>query len=158
MTIYSQLGIISIGNRVESLPVSAKDTFHESVKRALQKEQWVITADPLRFQFGNVNFQVDLGAEKLVAAERGGEQIAVEIKSFLNPSVITDFYAALGQFLSYRLALASIEPNRKLYLAVPFDVYETFFQYEFTQTAVQQYQVLLIVYHPRNEVIVQWTN
>lgn len=138
--------------------MSAKDTFHESVKRALEKEQWVITADPLRFKFGNVNFQVDLGAERLVAAERGGEKIAVEIKSFLNSSAITDFYAALGQFLSYRLALASVEPNRKLYLAVPFEVYRTFFQYEFTQTAVQQYQVLLIVYDPTNEVIVQWTN
>jgi hypothetical protein len=107
--------------------VSAKDIFHESVKRALQKEHWVITADPLKFKFGNVNFQVDLGAERLVAAERAGEKIAVEIKSFLNPSAITDFYAALGQFLSYRLALASLEPDRKLYLAVPFDVYETFF-------------------------------
>ncbi|MBD0393079.1 MAG: fatty-acid oxidation protein subunit alpha, partial [Microcoleus sp. C1-bin4] len=52
--------------------MSAKDTFHESVKRALQKEQWVITADPLKFKFGNVKFQVDLGAERLLAAERGG--------------------------------------------------------------------------------------
>ncbi|MEG4108098.1 element excision factor XisH family protein [Microcoleus sp. S13_C5] len=94
--------------------MSAKDTFHESVKRALQKEQWVITADPLKFKFGNVNFQVDLGAERLVAAERGGEKIAVEIKSFLNSSAITDFYAALGQFLSYRLALASVELEFRL--------------------------------------------
>jgi hypothetical protein len=159
LTVYRELGIISvICNRTENLPVSAKDTFHESVKRALQKEQWVITADPLRFNFGNVNFLVDLGAEKLVAAERGGEKIAVEIKSFLNSSAITDFYPALGQFLSYRLALASVEPNRKLYLAVPFDVYRTFFQYEFTQTAVQEYQVLLIVYEPKEEAIVQWIN
>jgi hypothetical protein len=26
--------------------VSAKDIFHEAVKQALQKEQWVITDDP----------------------------------------------------------------------------------------------------------------
>jgi uncharacterized protein (UPF0548 family) len=64
--------------------VSAKDIFHEAVKQALQKEQWIITNDPLKFKFGNVNFQVDLGAERLVAAERAGEKIAVEIKSFLN--------------------------------------------------------------------------
>jgi len=137
--------------------VSARDLFHDAVKLALQKEQWVITDDPLRFKFGNVNFQVDLAAEKLVAAERAGEKIAVEIKSFLNPSAITDFYSALGQFLSYRLALESIEKSRKLYLAVPVDVYETFFQYEFTQSAVQRYQVFLIVYDPADEVIVQWT-
>jgi hypothetical protein len=137
--------------------VSAKDIFHEAVKHALQKEQWVITDDPLRFKFGNVNFQVDLAAEQLIAAARAGEKIAVEIKSFLNPSAITDFYSALGQFLSYRLALESIEPDRTLYLAVPLDAYQTFFQYQFTQTAVQRYQVLLIVYDPAHEVIVQWT-
>ncbi|MDZ8054126.1 MAG: XisH family protein [Aulosira sp. ZfuVER01] len=136
--------------------MSAKDIFHESVKQALQKEQWVITDDPLKFKFGNVNFQIDLGAERLVAAERAGEKIAVEIKSFLNASAITDFYAALGQFLSYRLALEGTEPERVLYLAVPVDAYRTFFQLEFTQTAVQKYQVLLVVYDPVNEVIVQW--
>ncbi|MCC5657913.1 XisI protein [Nostoc sp. XA010] len=37
-----------------------------------QKEQWVITDDPLKFKFGNV-IQVDLGAERLVAAERAGD-------------------------------------------------------------------------------------
>lgn len=138
--------------------MSTKDTFHESVKRALEKEQWVITADPLKFKFSNIKFQIDLGAERLVAAERGEEKIAVEIKSFLNPSVITDFYAALGQFLSYRLALASVEPDRKLYLAVPVDVYRTFFQSEFARLAVQQYQLLLIAYDRTEEVIVEWIN
>ena len=136
--------------------MSAKDVFHEAVKQALQKDQWVITDDPLKFKFGNVNFRADLGAERLIAAERTGEKIAVEIKSFLNPSAITDFYSALGQFLSYRLALESVEPDRSLYLAVPIDAYQTFFQYEFTQTAIQRYQVLIIVYDPANEVIVRW--
>ncbi|MFN6562763.1 MAG: XisH family protein [Nostoc sp. ChiSLP01] len=136
--------------------MSAKDIFHEAVKQALQKEQWVITDDPLKFKFGNVNFQIDLGAERLLAAERAGEKIAVEIKSFLNPSAITDFYAALGQFLSYRLAMKATDPERVLYLAVPVDAYKTFFQLEFTQTAVKTYQVLLVVYDPVNEVIVQW--
>ena len=50
--------------------MSAKDIFHEAVKKALQKEQWVITDDPLKFKFGNVKFNIDLGAEKLIAAER----------------------------------------------------------------------------------------
>ncbi|AFZ25727.1 XisH protein [Cylindrospermum stagnale PCC 7417] len=136
--------------------MSAKDIFHEAVKKALQKEQWVITDDPLKFKFGNVNFQVDLGAEKLIAAEREGEKIAVEIKSFLNPSAITDFYAALGQFLSYRLALETLEPNRTLYMAVPVDAYRAFFQLEFTQIALKKYQVPLVVYEARQEVIVEW--
>ena len=107
--------------------MSAKDIFHNVVKEALQREQWIITHDPLRFKFGDVNFQIDLGAERLIAAERGEEKIAVEIKSFLNPSAITDFYAALGQFLSYRIALLEREPTRILYMAVPLETYQTFF-------------------------------
>lgn len=136
--------------------MSAKDIFHESVKNALQKEQWLITDDPLKLKFGEVNFKIDLGAEKVIAAEKAGEKIAVEIKSFLNPSAITDFYNALGQFLSYRLALQSKEPERVLYLAVPLDVYKTFFQLEFSQTAIQEYKLLLIVYDPVKEIIVRW--
>lgn len=136
--------------------MSAKDRFHDVVKTALVKEQWVITQDPLGFRYGKVDFQVDLGAEKLLAAERESEKIAVEIKSFLNPSAITDFYAALGQFLSYRLALETIEPERTLYLAVPSESYRTFFQLDFTQAAIQKYQLLLIVYDPVKEIITQW--
>ena len=82
--------------------MSAKDIFHESVKNALQKEEWLITDDPLKFKFGEVNFRIDLGAEKVIAAEKAGEKIAIEIKSFLNPSAITDFYNALGQLVTKR--------------------------------------------------------
>lgn len=136
--------------------MSAKDIFHDLVKQALEDQQWIITDDPLTFKFGKVNFQVDLGAERLIGAEKEGEKIAVEIKSFLNQSPVTDFYGALGQFLSYRLALESIEPERKLYLAVPLDTYQTFFQYEFTQTAIETYQVLLIIYDPNTQAITKW--
>ena len=62
---------------------------------------------------------VDLGAEKLIAAEKDGHKIVVEIKSFLATSNISEFHTAVGQFLNYRLALEGEEPERKLYLAVP---------------------------------------
>ncbi|MDZ7959992.1 MAG: element excision factor XisH family protein [Aulosira sp. DedQUE10] len=52
--------------------------------------------------------------------------------------------------------MEATKPERLLYLAVPVDAYRTFFQLEFTQTAIQKYQVLLVVYDPVNEVIVQW--
>jgi hypothetical protein len=68
----------------------------------------------------------------------------------------TDFHAALGQFLNYRLALQITEPNRILYLAVPFDTFDSFFQEVFVQQAVALYQVKLIVYDPRQEVIIAW--
>lgn len=136
----------------------AKDIFHNIVKKALIKENWVVTDDPLRLKVGVITFQVDLGAEKVIGAEKAGQKIAVEIKSFLNPSTITDFYNALGQFLSYRLALEKNESDRILYLAVPVDVYESFFKFDFTQSAIQSYQIFLIVYDPSQETITQWIN
>ena len=69
---------------------------------------------------------------------------------------MTDFYGALGQFLSYRLALENIEPDRLLYLAVPADAYKDFFRLTFTQTAIKTYQIRLIVYDPVAKEIVQW--
>lgn len=108
--------------------MGAKDLFHHAVKTALEKENWQITADPLVIKIDNVKFEVDLGADKILAAENYETKIAVEIKSFLSNSVITDFHAALGQFLNYRLALNMTEPERKLYLAVPLDTFDHFFQ------------------------------
>jgi hypothetical protein len=136
--------------------MGAKDRFHDAVKQALLKEEWVITADPLILKIDKVKLEIDLAAEKVFAAEKAGQKIAVEIKSFLNTSAITDFHSALGQFLNYRIGLQMNEPDRTLYLAIPLDVFESFFQERFTQEAVRQYQVKLIVYEPVQEVIIEW--
>ena len=106
--------------------MAAKDKFHAVVRTALEKEQWDVTDDPLRLEVGGTKFEIDLGAEQLLAAERGKEKIAVEIKTFLSDSPQTDYHAALGQFLNYRLALEIIDSARILYLAVPVGAYEAF--------------------------------
>ena len=77
----------------------AKDIYHEAVKIALIKDGWTITEDPLRLKFGGRMTYVDLGAEKLLAAQKEGQQIAVEVKSFLNPSPVKDLEQALGQYI-----------------------------------------------------------
>ena len=136
----------------------AKDIFHEQVKRALEKEGWTITHDPLPIAAGDVGMSVDLGAEKLIAAEKEGEKIAVEIKSFLGKSAIYDFHLAVGQFINYRLALKEKESPRVLYLAIPLITYREFFSRQFIQTAVEYNQINLLVYNPDKEVIVEWKN
>jgi hypothetical protein len=103
----------------------AKDIFHDRVKQALLKEGWLITHDPFSFQFGDTELHIDLAAEKLIAAEKDGQQIAVEVKSFMRDSLVYEFHLALGQFLDYRLGLEEYEPNRILYLAVPIDTYRS---------------------------------
>jgi len=90
----------------------AKDRFHDVVRTALEKEGWKITADPYEINVDDVDFETDLAAEQLLAAEREGQIIAVEIKSFISTSNVSEFHTALGQFLNYRDALEKIEPTR----------------------------------------------
>jgi hypothetical protein len=57
----------------------AKDRFHDVVKTALEKEDWQITADPYQINVDDVDFEIDLAAEQLLAAQRESQKIAVEI-------------------------------------------------------------------------------
>ena len=105
---------------------------------------------------GVIDMYIDLGAEKVIAAEKEGRKIAVEIKSFLGPSTLAEFHLALGQFMNYRYALADTEPDRVLYLAVPLDIYEAFFTLAFIQSVVRRSQLHLLVYDVGTEEITQW--
>ena len=137
--------------------MAARDVFHAAVRQALMTDGWTITHDPLFVALGGVDRYIDLGAEKLIGAERDGRQSAVEVKSFLGPSLVSDFHAARGQFLNYHLALAAHHPTRMLYLAVPVDADDTFFMLPFPQAALAHYHVHLIVYDPQQQEITQWT-
>jgi len=136
--------------------MSRQDRFHQAVRTALEKDGWTITHDPLRLKVGTLRLQVDLGAEKLIAAEKGNQKIAVEIKSFLRASKITDFYQAFGQFLPYKVALKRVEPDRIIYLAIPDSTYEELFGEILIQDLLEVYPVKLIVYSPENEEIQSW--
>ncbi|MDD1414232.1 XisH family protein [Dolichospermum sp. ST_con] len=136
----------------------AKDIFHDAVRIGLEKEGWVITDDPLKIEVGDVEMYIDLGAEQVLAAEREGEKIAVEIKSFIGTSNISQFHQAIGQFFNYHLALEEQQPERVLYLAVPSGIYYSFFQLQFIKTVVQRSQLKIMIYDPVQEVIVAWKN
>ncbi|MDF5729555.1 MAG: XisH family protein [Rhizonema sp. PD38] len=139
--------------------MSAKDKFHDVVKTSLKKDGWVITDDPLRIAVDRItNVFIDLAAEKLIVADREGQKIAVEVKSFLSPSTISEFHTALGQFINYRYALADYEPQRVLYLAVPVVIYEEFFTTPFIHSVIQRSQISLLIFDPVKEEIVQWQN
>jgi hypothetical protein len=137
--------------------MSAKDKFHDTVKKALQKDGWVITDDPLYIPLERITgMYIDLAAEKLVAAEKDNRKIAVEVKSFLNPSTMSDFHTAIGQFTNYRYGLDDSEPERILYLAVPIKPYEDFFTTPFIKSVIQRSQINLLIFNPVTEEIVKW--
>ena len=110
-----------------------KDHIHEAVKSSLTKEGWIITHDPLFIEYGQEDMYVDLGAERLLAAERGAEKIAVEIKSFVGTSTLTELHKALGQYQIYLAVLEKIEPERRLFLALSKTAFEELSEMEIEQ-------------------------
>jgi XisH protein len=136
--------------------MSARDLFHNIVKKALEKDGWTVTHDPYPLPAGSFDLAIDLGAEKVIAAHRGEQRIAIEIKSFLGPSKISQFYGALGQFITYRTALHVQDPDRILYLAVPNDIYDQFFSTPFVQELVTQNQLYLLTYTIKAESLEKW--
>jgi hypothetical protein len=97
-----------------------------------------------------------LGAQKLIAAERGSEKIAIEIKSFLGPSPINDLENAWGQFFMYARTLQRREPDRRLYLAVNRNTFETLFKEEVGQLLLEEPGFRMIVFDSNTEEIIQW--
>ena len=138
----------------------AKDLYHEECVRALQQDGWTITDDPLTVPYGGTELLIDLGAERMLGAERNGERIAVEIKSFIKPSVIQDLKEALGQFILYSDALTDFpeEADRTLYLAIREVTYNEVFRDEKGQRLIQRKRVRLLVFDHIKETIVLWTN
>jgi XisH protein len=136
--------------------MSERDAFHDAVRTALERDGWMITHDPLTLEFGLGSLYVDLGAERVIAAERSNEKIAVEVKSFLSGSAVSEFHTALGQYLNYRLLIQEQYSDHKLYLAIPLSAYDSFFQLPFVQATIKQHQLKLAIYIPENQEIVKW--
>lgn len=134
----------------------ARDIFHDTVKKALIKDGWTITHDPLVLKWGAKDLFVDLGAERLLAAERGERRIAVEIKSFVSESEVEDLEQAVGQFILYHDILNQTEPERELYLAIRESVFADIFEEPIGQVLLENQRVRLVVFDPQEEAIVKW--
>lgn len=132
------------------------DKIHNAVKNALIKDGWTITHDPFTIQFQDITVQADLAAERTIAAEMNGEKIAVEIKSFLRPSNISEFETALGQYRLYRRLLLKLEPERPLFLAVNTVVFNRFFVKKAIQFVIKEENVSLIVVDIGKEEVTKW--
>ena len=134
----------------------AKDFYHDNVRIALEKDGWLVTHDPYRVKIEEVGYEIDFGAEPLIAAEKEEITIAVEVKSFIGPSTINEFHKAMGQFNDYCVALEIKDPNRILFLVVPEDIWHRFFQKNVIQKSLERANVKIVVYNPINNEIVKW--
>lgn len=135
----------------------AKDIFHNIVREAIEKDGWTITNDPYRLSVLERDAQIDLGAEKMmISADKGLERIAIEIKSFINPSFTYDFHLALGQYLNYNLLLEEQDPERELYLAVSEEIYQAHFHNLAVEKAIGRYNIKIVVFDSEKKIITSW--
>jgi hypothetical protein len=134
------------------------DIIHNSVKNALIKDGWLITDDPYIIQYRRTTLYADLGAECPMAAERDGQKLVVEVKSFIDASKIQDLKEALGQYDIYRYLLEETAPDRKLYIAISKVAYNTFFTQDVTQLILNRHKLPIIVVELETEEIMQWIN
>ena len=126
------------------------------MRHALERDGWTITHDPLRLSVRRRKLYVDLGAERLLAAEKGVRKIAVEIKTFAGPSDVRDLEDALGQFVLYEHALRRIEPDRSLYLAVPDAAWQLVFADSLGEILIDDNVLRVVVFDPVKEEVVRW--
>ena len=134
----------------------AKDIFHDCFKAALLKEGWNVTHDPFTLKVGRKDLFIDLGAEKLLAAERDTQKIAIEIKSFVSPSEIRDLEVALGQYILYQNVLMRTEPDRILYLAIRESSFVKLFEQEIGQILLENKVIKLLTFNPETEELTRW--
>lgn len=97
--------------------MAAKDLLHFQVRNALLKDGWTITDDPFVIEYEDVKLKADIGAEKVLAAERNERRIVVEVKVFGGASFFNDLHRATGQYCNYRALLEESAPEREIWLA-----------------------------------------
>ena len=69
---------------------------------------------------------------------------------------MNDLEKALGQYILYHDILSKLEPQRKLYLAVPQSVVRDIFEEPVGKLLLEYERVRVIGFDPRTEEIVQW--
>ncbi|AFZ26780.1 XisH protein [Cylindrospermum stagnale PCC 7417] len=92
----------------------------------------------------------------LISKDLTSRKIAVEIKSFLGKSAISEFHTALGQTLNYRFILRKEAPDLILYLAISYEIYTAFFLIPVIQEIIAEHKLKLLIFEVSKEEIVLW--
>ncbi len=144
--------------RTRKLNKAKRDKIHEAVRTALEKDGWTITDDPLVVQIddGDRSLEIDLGAERVIAATKGNKKIAVEIKSFSSASILNSFHEALGQYLDYRDALEEGNIEREMYLAVDSEIYKQMENIRFILRRIKKYGLNILLINIESKTILEW--
>jgi len=109
-----------------------------------------------------VEGEIDLGAEKILAAEKDQDgqkvKIVVEIKSFIGPSFMRDFHVAVGQYTNYKVFIGVTDAERQIYLAVTKTVFDKKFTIPGVQLVLRTVGIKVITFDEVTETIASWEN
>lgn len=136
-----------------------RDRIHNQVRNALIADGWTITDEEYHLKLDTRSVYIDIFAERsLLAAERAGRRIAVEVKSFLDASEVKDLRDAVGQYILYAAVLRRIpeESDRLPYLAVDSAAGYGILDEAIGRAVLEDQQVRVIVVDIQQERIVEW--
>lgn len=131
----------------------AKDRYHDTVVRSLEKDGWIIEAQQVLVTLEGRWLWIDMQAVKTVE----NRSILVEVKGFQNMASPVDYLAAaVGKYVLYRAVLDYLEIETQLYMAVPIDAYYGILSEEIGLQVVQRTQIHLMTFDPDQEAVVKW--
>lgn len=135
----------------------ARNLYHDAVVDALKSDGWTITDDPLTLPVGERNVHIDLGAERAAGAERVGVVlIAIEVQTFIGRFPVADLQQAVGQYVMYQSVLESLDPNRRLFLAIPEGADDGIVSEPLGQLTLARVAPRLLVFDSAGRRIVRW--
>ena len=127
----------------------AKDSCHDEVSHALQKDGWNINPKQPRLV-------ADIFAYIDIEAHKDEQDAFIEVKCFPGANDTQELYIAFGQYIVYRELLAWLKPEAKLYLGIPDSVFARF--PTTVLNTIQNNHVKIIVVDLETETIVRWIN
>lgn len=131
----------------------AKDRYHDTVVRALQKDGWIIEAEQVIVIIENRWLWIDIG---VIKADEN-RSVLVEVKGFQNmPSPVEYLASAVGKYVLYRAVLDFLQIETQLYMAVPVEAFNGILSEEIGQQVIQRANIHLVVFDPYEEAIAQW--
>jgi hypothetical protein len=135
--------------------MSAVDHCQAQIKRALEKEGWVIDPRPYTLETEDSVVYIDLEAKRPTNGYTESLLLA-EVKCFTNPKKnMPDLYGALGQYLLYRKLLHRQGIYIPLYLARPEEAYRRLFK-EAVMELLTEHRINLVIVALETERISRW--
>lgn len=127
----------------------ADDKILKDFKKALQSQGWTVQPKSMSVRESGFQFYID------VEAERAGQKIAVEVKSWLN-DFNEDWFQAMGQYCTYQDVLGRKAPNYELWLVMAEDRYIEYGSTQLIQNLKRKNSIKFIIFNQYSNTITQW--